>query len=234
MKEIGKLRDSNQAMQLKHEQNKKECGERNDKLLSEKMSILKHYRDLKGKMAQFREEEGRRLSNLTKNSKACMDTLKGYQKLGERILKTAELCRKLETEREKVLPFYEAETDNIEDIPHHEIEKIEGIDKSVYNEFQILDNFYKRYNKVLLDKVAIEKQKGSLDKENMFFKSLLKQYLDGVSVNNDVMNSNNPLLVVNNKVNLNRPPVQKMDAPVQKPLIEGNQVVNSTALQTKK
>jgi hypothetical protein len=45
----------------------------------------------------------------------------------------------------------------------------------------------------------------------MFFKSLLKQYLDGVSVNDDVINSNNPLLVINSKVNLNRPPVENMD-----------------------
>lgn len=36
-----------------------------------------------------------------------METLNGYKKLGEKILKTAELCRKLETEKEKVLPFYE-------------------------------------------------------------------------------------------------------------------------------
>jgi hypothetical protein len=28
--------------------------------------------------------------------------------LSERILRTAELCRKLETEREKVIPFYES------------------------------------------------------------------------------------------------------------------------------
>jgi hypothetical protein len=45
----------------------------------------------------------------------------------------------------------------------------------------------------------------------MFFKSLLKQYLDGVSVNDDVINSNNPLLVINSKVNLNRSPVENMD-----------------------
>jgi hypothetical protein len=42
-------------------------------------------------MTEFRDEESRRLTNLTKNSKSCMDSLKGYQKLGERILKTAEL-----------------------------------------------------------------------------------------------------------------------------------------------
>jgi len=41
----------------------------------------------------------------------------------------------------------------------------------------------------------------------MFFKSLLKQYLDGVSVNDDVMNANNPLFVVNHKINLNKPQI---------------------------
>jgi len=38
--------------------------------------------------------------------------LKENLSLGERILKTAELCRKLETEREKVLPFYESTVDD--------------------------------------------------------------------------------------------------------------------------
>jgi hypothetical protein len=233
MREIERLRIIIANWSLKKSQNAKECNERNSKLTKEKVTILKHYHELKRSMTQFREEEAKRLSNLTKNSKACMDTLKGYQKLGERILKTAELCRKLETEREKVLPFYEAETDNLEDEPEHQIEKIEGVDKEVYNEFKSLDSFYKRYNKVLLDKVAIEKQKGALDKENMFFKNLLKQYLDGVSVNNDVMNSSNPLLVVNNKVNLNRPPVQKLDANNTKPLIDGNMEITNIAMQMK-
>lgn len=84
---------------------------------------------------------------------------------------------------------------------------------------------------MLLDKLAIEKQKGTLEKENMFFKSLLKQYLDGVSVNDDVLNANNPLLVVNNKVNLNRPPVERSDEPIHKTYIEGNTVINNNALQ---
>mmetsp|Transcript_30077 Transcript_30077/g.26655 ORF Transcript_30077/g.26655 Transcript_30077/m.26655 type:complete len:202 (-) Transcript_30077:30-635(-) len=201
--------------------------------MKEKIQILKHYHELKRKMTQFRDEESRRLTNLTKNAKSCMDTLKGYQKLAGRVLKTAELCRKLETEREKVLPFYDAETDTLEEESEVKVSNIEGIEKDVYNEFKQLDSFYKRYNKVLLDKIAIEKQKGSLDKENMFFKSLLKQYLDGVSVNNDVMNSSNPLLVINNKVNLNRPPVQKLDENNQMTLIEGNMEITNIARQTK-
>ena len=179
-------------------------------------------------MIQFRDDEEKRLINLTTNSKNCMDKLKGYQKLGEKILKTAELCRKLETEKEKVLPFYQSDPDSLQELEDHQVEKIEGVKKAELNEFQLLDSFYKRYNKVHLDKLAIEKQKATLEKENVFFKSLLKQYLDGVSVNEDVMKTSNPLLVVNNKVNLNRPPVERMDgeAPRQT-AIEGNMVINN-------
>ena len=193
--------------------------------------IFKHYHDLKHIMANSRNKEEKRLGDLTNNSKACMDKLTEYQKLGQKILKTAELCRKLETEKEKVLPFYQSDEVQMEEIPDIYIEKIEGMKKAKYNEFQLLDNFYKRYNKVLLDKLAIEKQKATLEKENMFFKSLLKQYLDGVSVNDDVLNSSNPLLVVNSKVNLNRPPVERMDGVPHKTFIEGNVVVNNLKLQ---
>lgn len=57
-------------------------------------------------MNNSREKEEKRLGDLTTNSKQCMDMLRDYQRLGTKILKTAELCRKLETEKEKVLPFY--------------------------------------------------------------------------------------------------------------------------------
>ena len=77
--------------------------------------------------------------------------------MGEKILKTAELCRKLETEKEKVLPFYQSDEVTLDEIPDIKVEKIDGMKKQKYNEFQLLDNFYKRYNKVLLDKLAIEK-----------------------------------------------------------------------------
>ena len=199
--------------------------------MREKNKIIDHYRDLKVNMTEARDKEEKRLGDLTTNSKACMDTLKSYEKLGIKILKTAELCRKLETEKEKVLPFYQSDEVTLEEAPDIPVEKIDGMKKNTYNEFQLLDNFYKRYNKVLLDKLAIEKQKATLEKENMFFKSLLKQYLDGVSVNDDVINSNNPLLVINSKVNLNRPPVERMDG--QQPhrtFIEGNVAMNNIAM----
>ena len=137
----------------------------------------------------------------------------------------------LEARLPEVLPFYQSDEVTFDDVPEIEVEKIEGMKKAKYNEFQLLDNFYKRYNKVLLDKLAIEKQKATLEKENMFFKSLLKQYLDGVSVNDDVINANNPLLVINSKVNLNRPPVERQDGAPHKTFVEGNTVMNNISMQ---
>ena len=60
-------------------------------------------------------------------------------------------------------------------------------------------------------------------------RSYLKQYIDGVSVNDDVMSNANPLFVVNYKVNLNRPPVDRAEVP--RAFVEANVVVNNTAMQ---
>jgi hypothetical protein len=63
------------------------------------------------------------------------------------------------------------------------------------------DRFFKRFNKAFLDKTAIDKEKGRLQKENADLRSILKQYLDGISVNDEVMNNPiNPLMVVNNRL----------------------------------
>ena len=217
---INNSRNKTQYWSLKILQQKRECTDRYQQIQKERATITKHYHDLKRKMAHQRAEKESDLGNLSTDSLRCMETLREYQRIGERILKTAELCRKLETEKEKVLPFYTSDQDSQEQ-PEGVIEKISGLEPNVYNEFQMLDNFYKRFNKVHLDKLAIQKQKATLEKENLFFKNLLKQYLDGVSVNDDVINNNNPLLVVNNRVNLNRPPVIQEDG-AHTTYIEGN------------
>jgi len=67
-------------------------------------------------MTAFRDREYSKLKQLVVNSGNAIHKLKDYKKTGERILRTAELCRKLETEREKVLPFYES-TIPVESIP---------------------------------------------------------------------------------------------------------------------
>ena len=52
---------------------------------------------------------------------------------------------------------------------------------------QQLDGFWRRYNKAQLDKLALEAEKRSLEGENQTLRNVLKQYLDGVSVNNETL-----------------------------------------------
>ena len=54
-----------------------------------------------------------------------------------------------------------------------------------------------RYNQVLLEHLAWQQQKVRLEKENADLKSILKQYLDGISVPSGAVSGPNPLLVVN-------------------------------------
>lgn len=59
-----------------------------------------------------------------------------------------------------------------------------------------LDNFYKRYNKVMLDKVALDEERERLGAENAQLRAMLKDYLDGISVSEEVLARANPLVVV--------------------------------------
>merc|ERR1719265_1318468 len=167
-------------------------------------------------MNRFRNEEKKRLTDLTQNARSCIKNLHNQLALAEKILKTSELCRKFETEREKVLPFYmsrdllnefeEGELEFTDEDLKEEIRK-ELADIGI-DEWTYLDNFFKRFNKVKLDHLAIEQEGKRLNKENVQLRSILKQFLDGVSVNEDVLAQPNPLLVVNGRVNLNHVPVK--------------------------
>lgn len=49
----------------------------------------------------------------------------------------------------------------------------------VMHEYSALESFWRRYNKVMLDKLALDREKQILEEENEKLKALLKQYLDG-------------------------------------------------------
>lgn len=102
------------------------------------MSIRHHYDNLKAKMTRQRDDKEKHLGQLSLSALNCIETLNGYKKLGEKILKTAELCRKLETEKEKVLPFYDSDQD-VAGNPEMRIDKIQGLERDAYGEFQNLD-----------------------------------------------------------------------------------------------
>ena len=62
-----------------------------------------------------------------------------------------------------------------------------------------LTNFHRRLNKVLLDNIAIAKEKERLQVENAQLEDLIKQYVSGTKLSDDVLKDDNPLFVVNGR-----------------------------------
>merc|ERR550514_1386286 len=253
IRKIERLQAARNHWQTKINQNAKECKERNDALGEEKNQISAHFQELKSRMNRFRRTQAKRLAALTKNARRCKARLTEKKELAERILKLAELARKLETEQEKVLPFSDISDQLSSDEEamvaqqSAELKAVmvnkdgDGADVSPFSstavdaegkpveEWNYLDNFYKKFNKVMLDKLAVEREKERLEKENQDLQSILKQYLDGISINKEVMDANNPLLVVNGRVRLNRPPVRRGVKPVT---VDANQMVATGRINT--
>lgn len=217
-RDIERMQANLLSWKKKIEHNYKECVARNQALREQKEAIAQHCNELKARMKKFRANENKKLTELTVMAR---DALKANQvkiQQAERILQLAELSRKMETEREKVTPFYESSvqvdpeslaTKTLDD-DDQELQRsmsqlhvtAVGADGKPIPEWGHLENFHKKFNKVLLDKLAIAEEKKRLAKENGDLRSILKQYLDGIAVTEDAVDKDNPLLIVNGRVNL--------------------------------
>ena len=154
---------------------------------------------------------------MVKAAKQRNDSLQQKLEKANRILQLAELCRKYETEREKILPFEsdmdltypnQEQTNNEEDVTNQEEQDEDQLMEQLQQEFRdedetlsqsdwdLLSRFYKKFNKVLLDKVALTQEKEHLVEQNQKLRQMLKSYLDGISVNEDVLARKNPLLMI--------------------------------------
>ena len=232
-KKVEKHNDSLKQLKLKIKQNNEDWDKKNDSLKKEKERVMMSYRILKNKLISFRNMQREKLKKLVKNSWDCVTKLKNNIKLAEKILKLAEISRRLEIQREKILPYYEntdvgKEEDNQVQI---KLDDIKGVDPIIYEEIESLQNFWKRYNKVKLDVIAIKKQKNEIEKQNELLKNYLQQYYDGFHVNNVVMTNDNPLLRIE-RMNPN-PTFYVVDEPksLEDPVQEGNKIITETKKQ---
>jgi hypothetical protein len=244
IRKIERLQTSITHWRTKMTQNLKECSERNKALEEEKALISQHFQKLKTKMNQMREEHKKRLTELSMNARNTKHFLEKHLSLAERILKLGEIVRKLETEREKILPFYSSTisderqanqltenvrlavrtSDQIIQEAKEETTLSQGItpNGTSVSEWESLDLFWKKYNKAVLDEMAIQREKERYENENKELQALLKQYLDGISVNNDVMNNANPLMVINGRLKLQQ---ATTDNKKNKTIIDANHMV---------
>jgi hypothetical protein len=74
--------------------------------LQEKESMKQYLLQLKSQLIEMQDELRRRLKNLASTCDTVEKQLEKRVKIAETILTFAEMCRKLEAEEEKILPFY--------------------------------------------------------------------------------------------------------------------------------
>ncbi|XP_053560929.1 dynein regulatory complex subunit 2 [Bombina bombina] len=236
MKKINKIQESIALLRSKIAAHARESGQQNQQVREEKEVILKQFQKLKSQMNQARTGEHSRLTSLTLQSNAALKELKRLIDKGDHILRLAEMCRKLETEEEKVLPFYTSSlsAEEKEEVERATMEKPSEQLALLMNDYTALDLFWKRYNKVLLERWALDREKVVLAEDNKRLRILLKQYLDGISVSDEVLSQDNSLLILNNQSMLQQKlPLQVpvTDTRVRRPVhnvIEAAHIVSHT------
>ncbi|CBY31781.1 unnamed protein product [Oikopleura dioica] len=219
MNKLAKIQENINIVKQKMVNNTKEYEEKHAGLKENKDHLQTHFRVLRTEMGKQRNKERELLTKLTLASEEALKRQKNIDQKASKILKIGEMCRKLETEEEQVLPFgivpptprTEEEDKALEDGKPNPVTEI-------VKDYEQLEGFWRRYNKVKLDRLALEAEKVSLEEENMTLRSVLKQYLDGVSVNSETLKEPNPLFVVNQRTNV-KFEVPQVDPRVKKPVV---------------
>ncbi|XP_045867185.1 dynein regulatory complex subunit 2 [Meles meles] len=219
MKKIQRLQDSMIILKSKIMMHNRESEDQNQYIRKDKELVLAQLRKLKAQRTQARELSQENLIKLTLESNATLKALRKIVDKGEKILKLAEICRKFETEEEKVLPFYSTvltpeEQKEIEEIYPEEL--TEELTKVIVN-YKGMENFWKRYNKVKLEQLSLQHRHAQLSEINRKLREMLKQYLDGISVSDEVLSQLNPLFIVNHRSNLPQPLSTPTTQPGDKP-----------------
>lgn len=212
MKKIQKLQEAIGILKGKIIAHSRESEWQNHCIRNDKELVHVQLRKLKAQRTQARGVSQENLVKLTLESNATLKDLKKVVEKGEKILKLAEICRKFETEEEKVLPFYSSVLTPMEqeEVERQNPEYLTEELAKVMADYSGMENFWKRYNKVKLEVLSLQHRRVQLLEISRKLREMLKQYLDGISVSDEVLSQLNPLFIVNHRSNL-----PQLSAPAQ-------------------
>lgn len=178
--QIDKLCASTKRLKSVSRRNLSQNRERNHQLMERKNEVIIKYRNTKAELEELRSSRHKKLKDLTMRANAHKSHLKEENEMIERILKLINLAKKMESEEER------------EEIKSHVIG-------------ETLDNegIWRRYNHSLMSLHVMKEEEKKLLNRNGQLKRKLQEYKDGVTVNDRVINNNNPLMVVNGKMRPN-------------------------------
>nr|XP_055070074.1 dynein regulatory complex subunit 2 [Misgurnus anguillicaudatus] len=202
-KQIQKLQDSITALRCQHGPDQTE--ETSQCLRSTCDEFAEKVQRFRVQLGDAQTVRRQQLTKLTVFSSDAAKKLKEIIAMGEKLLRLSEMCRKLETENEKVVPFYSSSL-SPEELRQERDTAVESPPEKLAQLMQDcspLAMFWQRYNKVQLERLCLKREKQLLDRENEQLRIYLKRYLDGICVSDE--NHRNPLLMVSS------PPLQTPD-----------------------
>ena len=173
-------------------------------LEKEKGELHDQVTEIRDKMRRFRMGQDKRVLTLATQAESSNETLKGRLEHAENILALAELARKKETEKEKVLPFQilAEETNKLEASIRAAAEEEMGATAAVKGDSvglsgaakapsatnkHPLHNFHSKFNNALSEKLLVERERDRLRLENTQLTGMLKQIQDGMIVNDEIL-----------------------------------------------
>ncbi|XP_075167931.1 dynein regulatory complex subunit 2 [Haematobia irritans] len=159
---------------------------------------LKHLKDLKEYMGTKHNELKERIDEemmeneekfkmMSVESYKAVKNLKSLYEKGNTMLQLVTVCRKFETEKEKILPLglppiskvmFENEAEQYSQVP-------EELKESFCN-WQLMEDFWKRVNNVKIDLVCLTQRKRALELENERLKSELEERLMSLNISNGI------------------------------------------------
>ncbi|XP_035169200.1 dynein regulatory complex subunit 2 [Oxyura jamaicensis] len=220
-KKIQKLQDLVAATKARLAAQLQENEEQNRRAREEKEAVLRQLQELKSKMNQARAKAHGSLASLTAQSNAALKALAQVVGKAERILRLAEMCRRLETEGEKVLPFYPSSLaeGELSDADRVLKEKPAEPLAQALQDYVGLERFWQRFNKARLEEQALARERAAVSHKNQQLRGLLRQYLEGLSASPKVLSKPNPLLAIKHKSSVSRacPRQHQATAPLGSP-----------------
>ncbi|XP_036617787.1 dynein regulatory complex subunit 2 [Trichosurus vulpecula] len=230
MKKLQKIQDSIALLRSKILVHTRENEEQNQHIRVDKDLVHRQLQKLKQQMNVARAEARRNLAKLTWESNITLRALKKIVEKGDLILRLAEICRKFETEEEKVLPFYSSmlTPEELQEVEQNDHEEPTIEFAKLIENYTGLENFWKRYNKVKLEQLSLQRRRAQLLETNEKLRHMLKQYLDGISVSDEVLSQLNPLLIINQRSNIPLPHIDTSQKPPIYNVIEAAHVASRT------
>ena len=168
--------------------------ERKHFLLNEKHNMQGHYQQLKLRIKAYRTTQQDRLVLLSNCALECKKKMQVKLDVGRALLAIGDLTKEYVPVPANPSLALTTMTERM---------RLTSTPTSPSPEDQ-LDGFYGRYNALLDETLAAEREMERLERENSELRSLLDQYHSACSLQADSLDGRNTLLIVNGKTNINQ------------------------------